>query len=210
MDYSCGYMPHTEGNHNSAQGYAPMAIVYDAGKSYISKVEVPTGVAITNTNYWQPFSEGTQGAAGQNGSQGAAGQNGTNGATGSQGAAGSNGSIGRDGSSVFFYLERLHEGQVPDQSKIVNPLRLDVAAGCIMMDVEGQVGYLNQDKKWIFSYRVEGPKGAQGANGTNGTNGSQGAQGIQGVQGSATANTEVWTFELENGSTVTRTLCFAD
>lgn len=107
MDYSCGYMPHTEGNHNSAQGYTPMAIVYDAGKSYISKVEVPTGVAVTNTNYWQPFAEGTQGTAGQNGSQGAAGQNGTNGTNGIQGATGAQGARGASGTTNAWAIDNI-------------------------------------------------------------------------------------------------------
>lgn len=59
MDYNIGYLPHPEGEHTTSGTYTPMAIVYSSGKSYISKVNVPTGIAVTNTNYWQVFAEGT-------------------------------------------------------------------------------------------------------------------------------------------------------
>lgn len=51
-----------------------------------------------------------------------------------------------------------------------------------------------------------GTNGAQGYAGTNGTNGAQGATGAQGAAGHSPANTEVWTFEDENGQTFTRTV----
>ena len=59
MNYNIGYLPHPEGTHSSSNAYTPLAIVESDGKSYISKVSVPTGIAITNTNYWQVFAEGT-------------------------------------------------------------------------------------------------------------------------------------------------------
>lgn len=59
MNYNIGYLPHPEGAHSSSNAYTPLAIVESGGKSYISKVSVPSGIAITNTNYWQVFAEGT-------------------------------------------------------------------------------------------------------------------------------------------------------
>lgn len=59
MNYNIGYIPHPEGTHSSSNAYTPLAIVESGGKSYISKVSVPSGIAITNTNYWQVFAEGT-------------------------------------------------------------------------------------------------------------------------------------------------------
>lgn len=59
MNYNIGYLPHPEGTHSTSNAYTPLAIVESGGKSYISKVSVPSGIAITNTNYWQVFAEGT-------------------------------------------------------------------------------------------------------------------------------------------------------
>ena len=53
---------------------------------------------------------------------------------------------------------------------------------------------------------TNGAQGAAGTNGTNGTDGAQGATGAQGAAGHSPANTEVWTFEDENGQTFTRTV----
>lgn len=58
MNYNIGYLPHPEGEHDTSQSYTPLSIVSSGGKSYMSKVNVPTGIAITNTNYWQVFAEG--------------------------------------------------------------------------------------------------------------------------------------------------------
>jgi hypothetical protein len=59
MNYNIGYLPHPEGTHSTSNAYTPLAIVESGGKSYISKVSVPTGIAVTNTNYCQVFAEGT-------------------------------------------------------------------------------------------------------------------------------------------------------
>lgn len=186
MEYTIGYMPHVEGNWSGAQGYSPLAIVYNENKSYISKVEVPEGVVITNTYYWHPFADGAQGVAGQDGAQGSQGIPGEAAAQGAQGATGTNGTNGTNGSSIFYYLEHLSEGMVPDQNKIVNPMRLRVNPGNILIDMTGQVGYLNGDGKWIFAYHIE--QGAQGTAGSNGINGQDGPQGYQGERGAQGAN----------------------
>lgn len=188
MEYTIGYMPHVEGNWSGTQGYSPLAIVYNENKSYISKVEVPSGTAITNTYYWHPFADGAQGTAGQDGAQGIQGIPGTAAAQGAQGATGANGTNGTNGSSIFYYLEQLINGQIPDQNKIVNPMRLRVNPGNILIDMTGQVGYLDRDGKWIFSYHIQqGAQGAAGSNGTNGQDGAQGYQGQDGAQGSTGA-----------------------
>ena len=257
MEYTVGYLPHEEGDWNINQSYTPMAVVYNEGTSYISKVDVPTGVALTNTYYWHPFANGTQGADGAQGTTGAQGIAGEAAAQGAQGASGSNGTNGTNGSSIFFYLEPLHDGQEPDPNRIFNPMRLRVNPGNILVDVEGQVGYIGDDGKWKFAYVItqgaQGPAGANGVNGINGidgvqgyqgtegtqgiqgergpaggsgpdglqgpigtqgndgaqgADGSQGATGTQGADGSITAGTDVWTFNLIDGTTVTRKMYY--
>ena len=221
MDYTIGYLPHPEGDFNQSSPYTPMAVVHLNGESFISKVNVPAGIiprVSTNwTNYWQVFAEGTQGnqgatGAGTQGSQGTTGTQGNQGATGagtqgsqgSQGPAGTSGKRGADGSSIFFYLEPLHDGQELDQNKIVNPLRLDVLPGSTVTDVTGQVGYIDDNKKWIYSYTIH--QGAQGSTGSTGAQGADGAQGIQGVAGHSPANTEQWSFTLIDNSILNRTV----
>lgn len=47
--------PTCEGVHSTSKKYDKLSIVNSGTNSYISKKAVPTGIDITNDEYWQPF-----------------------------------------------------------------------------------------------------------------------------------------------------------
>lgn len=223
MEYDLGWMPHIEGNWTSSYGraYDPMSIVNHNGAAYISKVETPLtiepGVTSGWANYWQLFATGTQGAAGQDGTQGIQGTMGVQGSIGSQGSTGAQGTQGYKGdngvgSSIWttnltvrtdidaiVAMSDMSGGNAP--KPVVNDYLIDIKGNLfIVIALEGT----NCKVKYIMPLR-DGERGAQGVQGVQGVIGTQGVQGSIGAQGTAPANTETFTFEMVNGTTVTKT-----
>lgn len=223
MEFDLGWMPHIEGDWTSSYGraYDPMSIVNHNGAAYIAKVEAPLtvepGVTSGWTNYWQIFATGSQGAAGQDGAQGAIGTQGVQGIIGSQGSTGAQGTQGYKGndgvgSSIWTTnlvvrtdirdivpMSNMSGGNTP--KPVVNDYLIDFKGNLfIVIALEGA----NCKVKYVMPLR-DGERGMQGTQGIQGTTGNQGVQGTVGAQGTAPANTETFTFEMINGTTVTKT-----
>lgn len=210
MDYTIGYLPHPEGDFNQSSPYTPMAVVHLNGESFISKVNVPAGIiprVSTNwTNYWQPFAEGTQGSqgatgAGTQGTRGSQGYQGNQGATGAgtQGAQGSQGATGA-GSTWWYVEDNLDDGKLPYKISDLKGPNTKPKEGDYILDLGGKVLVIDRiDRTNITGWSV-----ANNIKGATGTQGSQGTQGAQGATGSVASVKETWTFEMEDGTTVTK------
>ena len=57
-------VPMPQGTWNINKTYKKLDIVYNNGKSYIARKDVPATIAITNTEYWQVLAQGTTGPTG--------------------------------------------------------------------------------------------------------------------------------------------------
>lgn len=224
MDYTIGYLPHPEGDFNQNSAYTPMAVVHLNGESFISKVNVPAGiiprVSTDWTNYWQVFAEGTQGLQGYTGArgdQGAQGYQGNQGATGTgtQGTQGYQGATGA-GSTWWYTEDNLDDGKLPYKISDLKGPNTKVKEGDYILDLGGKVLVIDRIERtditaWSVANNIKGADGAQGSQGTQGRDGAYAAQGIQGsqgaigAQGTAPAHTEQFVFELEDGTTVTKT-----
>lgn len=70
-------VPIPQGDWDSSKSYKKLDIVYNEGKSYIARKEVPVSASLNNTEYWQIISQGTVGPTGPQGLTGATGPTGT-------------------------------------------------------------------------------------------------------------------------------------
>ena len=236
MDYTIGYLPHPEGDYNQSNTYTPMAVVHLNGESFISKVNVPVGkvprVSTDWTNYWQPFAAGTQGNQGNNGVQGIQGPAGSGGGGGAgtqgpQGYIGNQGIQGPAGGGSGEPAQERKPGLLVVQGNIKSATIIDEKHNDAM---SVPIWYDTVRKQHVVDVldmqpilEAIGFEGAQGPQGNPGTPGSQGVQGFrgdqgipgvqgndgaQGADGSIDAGTDVWTFNLVDGTTVTRKMYY--
>ena len=69
-------VPIPQGNWNINKSYTKLDIVYNNGKSYIARKNVPATTSLLNTEFWQIIAEGTLGKQGPTGPQGETGEQG--------------------------------------------------------------------------------------------------------------------------------------
>lgn len=179
--------------------------------------------------------QGVQGAQGIQGIQGVQGAQGVQGTQGTQGYKGDKGSNGDIGTGIWYTDLTLERGDnaVP-MVKMSGGNTIKPKVNDYLMDARGNLFTIVDisgdtcNARYVMPLR-DGTQGAQGAQGIQGVTGAQGAQGVQGVQGiagtqgaqgvqglqgvqgvtgaqgTAPANTETFTFEMLNGTTVTKT-----
>lgn len=226
MNYDLGkFVMIPRGDYDSSVTYSKLDLVYYDNKTWISKVDNNTNItpSTTNSYYWGIVCEGiqgatgTQGAAGQDGAQGAIGTQGAQGSIGAQGTTGTTGAQGAKGNNgvgssiwttsltvrtdieAIVAMSDMSGGNTP--KPVVNDYLIDIKGNLfIVIALEDA----NCKVKYVMPLR-DGERGAQGVQGVQGSKGSQGAQGSIGAQGTAPANTETFTFEMANGTTVTKT-----
>lgn len=84
-----------KGDWSSLTAYISQDAVFDAGETFVAKIDVPVGTVTTNTTYWQKVAK--KGLDGADGLDGATGPQGPTGPTGADGVAGPQGIQGDQG-----------------------------------------------------------------------------------------------------------------
>lgn len=97
-------VPIPQGNWNNSKSYKKLDIVYNNGKSYIARKEVPANILLDNIEYWQIISEGTLGPTGPQGALGPTGPQGIQGIQGPIGNIGPTGATGATGPTGTAYF----------------------------------------------------------------------------------------------------------
>lgn len=69
-------VPIPKGDWSVTTEYNKLDIVYNDTKSYIARQDVPVGISLTTSEYWQVISQGTPGLQGPTGPQGIQGPTG--------------------------------------------------------------------------------------------------------------------------------------
>lgn len=177
--------------------------------------------------------QGTAGQDGTQGYDGAQGSIGMQGSIGSQGVQGAKGRNGDSGTYIWYTEEVLNDDEVIYNSILtgggdkVRKFDFIIDVNGTLFQIVDLIGDTQCRVKYVMKLKgsdgnagaqgTQGYRGTQGAIGAQGLDGAYAAQGVQGAQGTAgtqgaigaqgtaPANTETFTFEMLNGTTVTKT-----
>lgn len=152
-----------KGAWDNATSYVALDAVAYNGSSYVARIDVPAGIAPTNTTYWQMIAQ--RGIDGNDGADGATGPQGPEGPQGPQGDTGPQGPQGPQGEQGPIGPRPAHEW------------------GDGTAQPASAIRFQNDDGSWGNWIDLVGPMGPQGPQGVKGDKGDQGTQGPVGPQG---------------------------
>lgn len=172
-----------QGAHNSTLTYKAFDSVTDSGNSYVAKIDVPAGVFITNTTYWQVIAE-----------KGDPGVNGTSNLWLVQSydptTEGNPGDLFLRSDTGDFWRKDVNDNWQL-KGNITGPQGVQGVQGdtpAHQWDLTS-LRFENADGTWGAYTDLEGPQGPTGATGPEGPQGPTGATGPAGADG---ADGSVW------------------